>query len=535
MSEWSQLRDYCRYLDEIQGEIDLIDVGPPVRPIDGFAREHREPHKWLVAVAAAASILILIGGVAWLTPRGGLSPAAEPTTAAAVTPTTEAASTTDTVAATITTLAAVPVVPPGEGPKLEFVRVERPNNERLFPGSTSSVWYQGALYVAAWDDGYVLYRTVDGFTWELLPGFPAGDMRHLETDGVRLVTAASAVPPAGSGNCAGRDGFFEVSTSTNGVDWTSSKIQLPVPEEPNVAGCFQADVGQIAAGPQGIIVTGGIDLVVGPGFGSNLYDPDDGIHVDTTVDLDRGVIIAEFFNEPDMEPTGEIVEISLDDAGFTELFSYMEAEPGWEPLVEPLLQSLSTGPEGSVSRNLAWYSPDGKTWQSLDAAGPLQAGGEAGISDIVATQDGFIAASHGRLWESTDGTTWTEGAALLRATNGSLDVWAGMPISVSGYGVRTIEDAPQELIPGTAMDMTDMDTLLKVGDFGLVGIVPLPRQILFSEDGTTWNRWNPTEIDPAPEAGHLTIVGIADDFIVLQQDRYLEDVENAVLWVGTLP
>lgn len=54
-------------------------------------------------------------------------------------------------------------------------------------------------------------------------------------------------------------------------------------------------------------------------------------------------------------------------------------------------------------------------------------------------------------------------------------------------------------------------------------------EILFSEDGTTWNRWNPPELDP--EAGNLRVVGIADDFVVLQQGW----LDTSVLWIGTLP
>jgi hypothetical protein len=81
--------------------------------------------------------------------------------------------------------------------------------------------------------------------------------------------------------------------------------------------------------------------------------------------------------------------------------------------------------------------------------------------------------------------------------------------------------------------MVDMNP--RVGDFGLFGMLgqqggeSLADEVIFSEDGTTWNRWNPTEIDQ--EAGGLYMVGIGGDFIVLQQGFY----EDAFLWVGTLP
>jgi hypothetical protein len=280
-----------------------------------------------------------------------------------------------------------------------------------------------------------------------------------------------------------------------------------------------------------------------------VIDPDDGIHVETTIDLDRGVIIAEFFKEPDMEPTGETVEISLDDAGFTELLSYMESDPGWEPIIEPLLEDMVGNPDGGVSRDVAWYSADGTTWQPLDPAGPLRGPVQTGDGDnifaIEATPDGFVAWSHGRVWESTDnGTTWTEGAALTERgwrVPDPLDVLDGTPISVSDQGVWTIEDTPQELIPATGMDGMGG---VWVGDFGLFGMQRKGGDVLFSEDGTTWNRWNPTESEDGKtwnrwnpteidqEAGILSMVGIGDDFIVLRQEFRGED---AFLWVGTLP
>jgi hypothetical protein len=114
---------------------------------------------------------------------------------------------------------------------------------------------------------------------------------------------------------------------------------------------------------------------------------------------------------------------------------------------------------------------------------------------------------------------------------GPLDVWAGTPISVSDQGVWTIEDAPQALISANGVGGMSV----WVGDFGLIGLQSemgggaLADEVLFSEDGTTWNRWNPTEIDQ--EAGNLYLVGIGDDFIVLQQGWR----DAAFLWVGTLP
>ncbi len=429
--------------DELDALLVLINQRNDETDIEGLARrvEPMRPRGrgWLVAAAAAVVVVVVLAPLLLFT--GGTERDVRGTEAT------------------------VPVPPPGEGPKLEFVRVESPSYPALSLGRGGSVWFQGALY-AIGDNRGELFRTVDGVTWELLPGFPAGDdVEELKTDGVRLVSATSAVKSIGVGFCWGSDAFFEVNTSTNGVDWTSSKIPVPVPEEAYVEGCFDADVGELAAGPQGIIVTG-----------------------------------------------------------------------------------IRNDPKGSLFRDLAWYSPDGTTWQSLDAAGPLQTRSEAGLSAIVATLDGFVAASHGRLWESTDnGTTWTEGALLPARPSWlsePLDVWAGTPISVSDQGVWTIEDTPQEVIPATGMN----DMYHWVGDFGLFGLekflgeeeaadrgIPFREavadEILFSEDGTTWNRWNPPELDP--EAGLLWVVGIGDDFIVLQQQG--RGLDNGVLWVGRLP
>jgi hypothetical protein len=94
-----QMHDYFAYLDEEQGAVDLVTVREP-RIGDGPVRTiqlttpspKRTRRGWVVAGAASAAVLVLVGGWAWLlTPTASDAPVADtvvPTTSVESTPTT---------------------------------------------------------------------------------------------------------------------------------------------------------------------------------------------------------------------------------------------------------------------------------------------------------------------------------------------------------------------------------------------------------------------------------------------------------------
>ena len=251
-----------------------------------------------------------------------------------------------------------------------------------------------------------------------------------------------------------------VHTSINGVDWKTSRIELPIPDSSTPSRCYSVYVGSsggMAAGPQGIMITA---LIQG--------------------------------------------EITSDDPNVAK----------------------------GIEKRYAWFSPDGQTWSQLDASGPLD-GGE--IDVVVATPDGFVATSTSSrfLWETTDGTTWIQKSSLSdsRQQFGSprLGVWDGRIVDATGDGVWTIEDTPQELI---ASNGTSGLGVIEIGEFGLVAIPSEMdgggTEVLFSANGTTWNRWTPPEFGPE---GTVYVVGIGDDFVVLR----LATETGVSHWVGRLP
>lgn len=565
------------------------------RPVgDGSARSLATPrtrlHGWTVGVAAAAVTLILLGGVIWLVSFGtGGSPATEdstPTTLEA-TPTTEAAITTETTPETVTTLASAPTVPPGEGPILSFVQTEAPTNGDLRDGE----WFKGALYVLSEGEERALFRTTDGFTWELVPGLPsATNVRHsmLQTDGNVLV---NVVMPSDGTRGIRSDGVIEVNASTNGTDWISSSIKLPVPDGTNMAGEFQLGEGffysdNFTVGPKGIVVAASIDLVFeGDSIANSLVDPDEGIHVEVVdLDLERGVMIVQFLDEEnDMEQIGDQREINLDDAGFSNAFSKLvdalAADPDWKPLVPGFIAQLTdeqTFNYASISLGYAWFSSDGMTWQRVDTTGPLD-GGE--FRAITATSDGFVATASTTyepggllqslrylasefdssiVWESADGKTWTEATSLTSGhgfDTSALLEWQDDLVEHVGVGmIRSTSDDSQvwTLADPTQQVLSDLPTdgmHLEFTEFGLIGTPsygwagPDAKELLFSGDGTNWNRWEPTEFsvgggrEQGEHQGDVWVAGVGDNFVVLQHRGRDESSNTSLntLWVGTLP
>jgi hypothetical protein len=428
-----------------------------------FAPRPPERHRgWAVAVAAAALTLIVVGGVAWLLSNGDSAPPAS---------------------------GAVP--PPGEGPQLSFVRSESPSGGWV----DDAVWFRGALYALSSGE---LFRSSNGMNWEPVPGPPdAASLprsQGLETGGGLLLYVEGE--NEGGSLCALPGDAIVVHSSADGADWKTSRINLPIPDWPTDYGCYSYSVGVrdgLAVGPEGIMITA---VVGGEIVAESIFEPefDLGFDPETVEDAIRGG--AGVFTAAD----GQVYGLDLDAAGNHSWFT---------------------------SRGYAWFSPDGQTWNQLDASGPLD-GGE--IAAVVATSGGFVATSTNYgLWETTDGTTWLHKSGLAEShlsDPSGLDVWAGQLVAATTRGVWTINDTPQELIASSG---TSGLSVMQTGELGLIAIASENdgggTEVLFSKDGTTWNRWTPTEIGPGIRG--IYVVGIGDEFVVLQT--------GGSVWVGRLP
>ncbi|MGI9584842.1 MAG: hypothetical protein ACR2N7_04565 [Acidimicrobiia bacterium] len=527
---------------------------PQSRPVRG------RPRVW-VAIAAAAIVATLVGVIPLLVSRSeqdtppATVPSTVPTSVVSETPTT----TTDTTGATTTTLAAAPVVPPGEGPRLEFVQVESPDDQPFVEG----VWFDGAVYAVSNDRRRgaedALFRSSDGFTWEAAPGFPgsSGDIRGtmLEADDDRLVYVV--IPES--------DGPIRINVSTNGDDWLSTTIDVPILGESNGVAELRFADPVLAVGPRGIVMAASMTLVVdAERFANTLVGVDDGVHVEVLdIDLDRGVMTVQHIAESNGQQVGETREIDLNATSFgrdfTDILTAMAADPDWEPLIDRIVSTFTSGFAEAVV-HYAWFSPDGTSWQPFPTTGPLF--DDIQFASVIATPTGFIATASRTtweptksVWESTSGTVWTEstdhttgrGAAGGRYAS-SLGTWNGELVEIAemgeGYGgpdlravgggreVWTLSDPSQRLfsdIPTNGMNLV-------MNELGLIGATddtdwqgPATIEMLLSVDGTSWSRWEQPEFGPAVRA---SIVGVGDDFVVIQ---VRDDLESDSLWVGRLP
>jgi hypothetical protein len=159
------------------------------------------------------------------------------------------------------------------------------------------------------------------------------------------------------------------------------------------------------------------------------------------------------------------------------------------------------------------------------------------------------------VWESDDGTTWTKASGLISrhgAQPSKLVEWKGAIVEHVRVGtvrsasddteVWTLASLPEPVFPDVPTD----GMLLSITDFGLFGSPsygwwgPDATELLFSTDGTAWNRWEPTEFDiggPRDEgsehSGDAWVVGTGDDFIVIQQ-RERDESSAYSLWVGAV-
>ena len=72
---------------------------------------------------------------------------------------------------------------------------------------------------------------------------------------------------------------------------------------------------------------------------------------------------------------------------------------------------------------------------------------------------------------------------------------------------------------------------------------PDATEVLFSVDGASWSRWEPNEFGlggtrdfPEEHMGDVSVVGVGDDFVVLQHQIWGEETQSftRTLWVGTI-
>ncbi len=163
----TQLAEYGAYCDERQTSVSADDVIDAVVPLPMPAPPATPRRGWLVSVAAAAVILIVIGGVAWLTSfNDSISPSDEPTATtipATTVPTTPDTTTPPTtlptglVEVTVEWTRVTEGIPPLNGP------IERGFGPFLITdGSTERVAVLGGFD----DSPLSLWSSEDGVEWE---------------------------------------------------------------------------------------------------------------------------------------------------------------------------------------------------------------------------------------------------------------------------------------------------------------------------------------------------------------------------------
>ena len=123
-------------------------------------------------------------------------------------------------------------------------------------------------------------------------------------------------------------------------------------------------------------------------------------------------------------------------------------------------------------RPIAWYSPDGRTWQR---SAPFEVGkGNSRATAIWATPDGWQAAVESAaeggsgLWESTDGLTWKQAVGPSTAFSAAVAAGTGP----DGTVVRV------DPLTGSLFSTTDGQTWVPIKDAGGCNAAPGARQIL---------------------------------------------------------
>jgi hypothetical protein len=355
--------------------------------------EQRRRPSWLIAFAAAAAVLLVIGGIG-LFARSGDGPVVD-----------EAADTTTTIPATAAAVAA--------GPTLSWTEVAGPG---VGDGYVSAIFTVDGGFIAlteSWDPAtetpsQQAWQSNDGTEWAPveLSGFEGAQVfAHTIAQGGPGFVAVGMEFEEPAASYGPNEGTFLAWTSMNGLDWQAHALPQPDLTAPDPLVTWYPSVETIAVSDAGIVAAGTAHAEV---MFEQIVADHLGISLDEAMEQICGMgtnnETLEVFSCPE-NPEDSFYEEEL-------LFSATFAELGISEEAASVMNEMS-------EQGLVWYSPDGTSWELLDD--PF--GGPAFISSVAATDDGFYAVAHGPMrpavWHSANGRTWQASGATPE--NGDID------------------------------------------------------------------------------------------------------------------
>ena len=366
----TQLAEYGTYCDERQGSVSADDVIDTIVPLPMPTHSTAPRRRWLVAVAAAALILIIIGGLTWLTPLSDTIPPSDTQTTIPQTtvPETTVPTTPDTT------------VPELTEPLSSSIWSRLPHDEAVFGGEGSEWMFDvtvgGPGLVAVGSDGSdaVVWTSVDGIAWLRVPHddvvFGGAGMSSVTVGGPGLVAVGSADPH--------NDEDAVVWTSVDGITWSR------VPHDESVfGGVGEQWMGSVTAGGPGLVAVGW-DLV---GF-----------------DADAAV-----WTSPD-GVTWSRVPHDEEVFGGRSYQAMRELTAGGPGLVAVGEDRSRDFDDGDVA---VWTSVDGITWSRVPH--DEENLGEGQVTSVTSVGSGLVAVGNvgsdagddAAVWTSTDGITWS--------------------------------------------------------------------------------------------------------------------------------
>ena len=432
----SQLDTYYSQIDEAQEPLSIDEImelrlsTEPVRPIGPSppAASLLERRPWLASVAAAAAVLVLFGGVMWLSRVSGSD--------------------------------APPAAPPSS-----FTWTRVPHDEAIFgEASMSSVTAGGPGLVAvgvAWDHpsrdpevypGYAaVWTSPDGATWSRVP----------HDEAVFGEASMSSVTAGGPGLVAVGDGDLgaAVWTSPDGVTWTRVPHDQAVFGEASMSSVTVGGPGLVAVGTGGPAYVWHYDVYEVELIDAAVWTSVDGVTW-TRVPHDEAIfgeasMLSVTAGGPGLVAVGgaedhAVVWTSVDGVTWSRvphdeavlgrggqwMNSVIAGGPGLVAVGRNDLSFLArSSPVGGAG---VWTSPDGFTWswvRRAEGTGRAPGGGRS-LWSITEAGPGLVAVGEeGAVWTSVDGITWSREAIFGGVSVNSVTV-GGPGLVAVGTGGR---------------------------------------------------------------------------------------------------